>query len=55
MLDTIEGMTGAGGGVFNKSNNVNFVQNNYSPKALSRLEVYRQTKNLTAMLKGATV
>ena len=55
MLDTIEGMTGAGGGVFNRSNNVNFVQNNYSPKALSRLEVYRQTKNLTAMLKGATV
>lgn len=25
--------------------NVQFVQNNYSPKALSRLEIYRQTKN----------
>ena len=25
--------------------NVQFVQNNYSPKALSRIEIYRQTKN----------
>ena len=23
----------------------NFTQNNYSPKALSRVEIYRQTKN----------
>ena len=28
----------------------NFTQNNYSPKSLSRLEIYRQSKNL---LKGA--
>ena len=26
-------------------NNYNFVQNNTSPKSLSRLEIYRQTKN----------
>lgn len=34
--------------------NTNFTQNNTSPKALSRLEIYRQTKNLIALLKGAT-
>jgi hypothetical protein len=35
------------------TNNYNFVQNNTSPKALSRLEIYRQSKNLL-QLKGAT-
>lgn len=30
----------------------NFYQTNNSPKALSRLEIYRQTKNQIAMLKG---
>ena len=29
-----------------------FIQNNYSPKALSNIEIYRQTKNQFAMLKG---
>jgi hypothetical protein len=29
-----------------------FVQNNYSPKSLSRLEIYRQTQNQLEMLKG---
>ena len=29
-----------------------FVQNNYSPKALSRLDIYRQTKNQFSALKG---
>ena len=33
----------------------NFVQNNYSPKALSRIEIYRQTKNQFSALKGATM
>lgn len=33
--------------------NVSFVQNNYSPEALSRFEIYRQTKNQIALLKGA--
>lgn len=30
----------------------NFVQNNNSPRALSRYEIYRQTKNLINMTKG---
>ena len=29
-----------------------FIQNNYSPKALTRLEIYRQTRNQFAMIKG---
>lgn len=29
----------------NTGNSYNFIQNNYSPKALSRTEIYRQTKN----------
>lgn len=33
-------------------NTYNFTQNNYSPKALSRLEIYRQTKNQFSALKG---
>lgn len=32
--------------------NVQFVQNNYSPKALSRLDIYRQTKNQISTMKG---
>jgi hypothetical protein len=32
---------------------ISFVQNNYSPKALSRLEIYRQTRNQIHQLKGA--
>lgn len=31
----------------------NFTQNNYSPKALSRIDIYRQTSNQFAQLKGA--
>ena len=33
------------------SNSFNFVQNNYSPKALSRIEIYRQTKNQIAAME----
>ena len=33
-------------------NTYQFTQNNYSPKALSRIEIYRQTKNQFAMMKG---
>lgn len=40
---------GNGGSV---TNNYNFTQNNTSPKALSRLEIYRQTKNQIAFMKG---
>ncbi len=43
------GLGGMGGGV---TNNYNFNQTNNSPKALSRLEIYRQTKNQMLQLKG---
>ena len=33
-------------------NSYNFTQNNYSPKALSRIDIYRQTKNQFSALKG---
>lgn len=33
-------------------NQINFTQNNYSPKALSRIEIYRQTQNQLSMMKG---
>jgi len=33
-------------------NVVNYTQNNYSPKSLSRLEIYRQTRNQLMALKG---
>lgn len=51
-----EGILGSGSGTATAppvTNNYNFVQNNTSPKALSRLEIYRQSKNLL-QLKGAT-
>lgn len=35
------------------SGNITFTQNNYSPKSLSRVEIYRQTKNQISMMKGA--
>jgi hypothetical protein len=37
----------------NSGNTYQFTQNNYSPKALSRAEIYRQTKNQFAAMKGA--
>lgn len=45
-----EGALNGGSGVV--TNNYNFTQNNTSPKALSRLEIYRQTKNQLAFAKG---
>ena len=41
------GFAGGAAGVVN-----NFTQNNYSPKALSRLEIYRQSKNLLGYAGG---
>lgn len=38
----------------NVINNYNFTQNNTSPKALSRLEIYRQTKNQFNLMIGVT-
>lgn len=32
---------------------VTFTQNNYSPKALSRIDIYRDTKNQLSQMKGA--
>jgi len=34
-------------------NLISYVQNNYSPKALSSAEIYRQTKNQLSTMKGA--
>ena len=42
--------TGSGGGVVN---NYNFNQVNNSPKALDRLQIYRDTQNLINLTKGA--
>ena len=36
----------------NAGNTYNFTQNNYSPKALSRIDIYRQTNNQFSQLKG---
>lgn len=43
---------GANGGS-SKVNNISFTQNNYSPKALSRSEIYRDTSNQFSALKEA--
>lgn len=40
------GLTGAGTQTINNSYNYEFNQTNNSPKALSRLDIYRQTKNV---------
>ena len=34
---------------------ISFVQNNYSPKTLSRLDIYRQTRNQISTMKGLAV
>lgn len=34
--------------------NYNFTQNNYSPKALSRVDIYRNSKNLFSQMKGVS-
>lgn len=40
------------GGKSDASNNVTYNQYNYSPKALSRIDIYRQTRNQLSMSKG---
>ena len=42
-----------GGAVDGNGKTFSFIQNNYSPKALSRTEIYRQTKNQFSAMKGA--
>lgn len=46
---------GQNGGIYAPGSNpsITFTQNNYSPKALSRYEIYRNTRNQISMLKGA--
>lgn len=41
-----------GDGTPSVGNSYSFVQNNYSPKALSRIDIYRQTKNQFSAMKG---
>jgi hypothetical protein len=36
----------------NTASTISYTQNNYSPKALSRLDIYRQTRNQIHQLKG---
>ena len=40
------------GRVVNNTTNVNYTQHNQSPKSLSEIEIYRQTKNQLSTLKG---
>lgn len=47
-----EGLIGAGAQPAQNVNNYTFNQTNNSPKALSRLEIYRQTKNQLNFAKG---
>lgn len=53
MLSANMGAVNPSGAVSSPSGTTyNFVQNNTSPKALSRYEIYRQTKNLISLSKG---
>ena len=36
----------------NQGTQISFTQNNYSPKELSRIDIYRNTKNQLNMMKG---
>ena len=45
----------ANGEYGNVTNNYNMVQNNTSPKALSRMDIWRDTKNLFSQLKTEAV
>lgn len=48
----MQGLIGGSNNPTTVNNNYNFTQNNTSPKALSRLEIYRMTKNQLLMAKG---
>ena len=48
----VPGSAITGDGSSSSSNGPTFIQNNYSPKALSRLEIYRHTRNQLAMARG---
>ena len=50
------GASGQNGGTFSgnpsQGAQISFTQNNYSPKELSRIDIYRNTKNQLNMMKG---
>ena len=46
--------SGQAGGIAPAGKTISLVQNNYSPKALSRREIYRQTHNALAFAGGAS-
>lgn len=52
MNDHSSGMEVQNGGNSSTGNTYQFTQNNYSPKALSRIDIYRQTKNQFSAMKG---
>lgn len=47
------GQVDTSGQTMNAGTTVNFEQNNYSPKALSSVEIYRQTRNQLSLAKEA--
>ena len=56
MSNPAYGVGGQNGGQFTANGtqpaSINFTQNNYSPKELSRYDIYRNTKNQISMMKG---
>lgn len=52
MNDRVSEMTVQNGESSPTGNTYQFTQNNYSPKALSRIDIYRQTKNQFSAMKG---
>lgn len=42
----------SGASILSSENKYQFIQNNYSPKSLSRIDIYRQTRNQFSMMKG---
>ena len=52
---SVNGASGTLGGVVSGGSQMNFTQNNYSPKALSRIEIYRNTQNLLKLAEMAGV
>ena len=52
MNDRVSEMEAQNGESSPTGNTYQFTQNNYSPKALSRIDIYRQTKNQFSAMKG---
>ena len=52
LADEMTGSRAFGGNIKGGDTVYNFTQNNTSPKALSRYEIYRQTKNLISAMNG---